>query len=102
MEEGGVIGGAVEYNTDLFDATTIQRMMRHYVNLLESGMREPDRKLWELEMLSEAEKEEVLVEWNRTERRYERDSTIQEQFYEQVRRRGRETAIEWRRGASEL
>src|SRR6185436_12620104 len=94
VEEGGVIGGAVEYNTDLFDAATIQRMMRHYENLLESGMRNPDQKLWELEMLSEAEREQVVVEWNRTERRYERESTIQEQFYEQARRRGVETAIE--------
>ena len=94
VEEGGVIGGAVEYNTDLFDATTIQRMMRHYENVLESAMRNPDRKVWELEMLSEVEREEVLVEWNQTERGYEKESTIQEQFYEQARRRGRETAIE--------
>ena len=69
-------------------------MMRHYENLLESGMRNPDQKVWELEMLSEAEREQVVVEWNRTERRYERESTIQEQFYEQARRRGGETAIE--------
>jgi amino acid adenylation domain-containing protein len=43
------------YSTDLFDAATIEKMGRHYAALLEAGVRQPDRRLSELEMLSAEE-----------------------------------------------
>src|SRR6185369_9551247 len=38
--------GSFEYNTDLFDAATIDRMVEHFHNLLDAAVREPDKKLW--------------------------------------------------------
>src|SRR6185369_12821315 len=61
----GVIG-TVEYNTDLFDASTIKRMVSHFRVLLESAVANPERRLSELSLLSEDERYQQLVEWNDT------------------------------------
>ncbi len=58
--------GAASYRTELFDADTIDRMLAQYVTLLERAAAEPDRPLAELPLLAGAEREEVLVRWNRT------------------------------------
>jgi amino acid adenylation domain-containing protein len=50
-----------EYSTDLFTPTTIERMQSHFQQLLASAIAEPDRPIDELEMLSEAEREEALT-----------------------------------------
>ena len=46
-----------EYNTDLFEPATIQRMLAHYVRLLEGIAQDPDRRLSELPLLSEPDLE---------------------------------------------
>ena len=56
-----------EYNTDLFDAATITRLLGHYRTLLEGIVANPDRRLSELPLLTEAELHQTLVEWNATE-----------------------------------
>ena len=61
----GVIG-TVEYNTDLFDAATIKRMVRHFRALLDSAVANPERRLSQLSLLSEEERRQQLVEWNDT------------------------------------
>src|SRR5205085_10475677 len=58
--------GTLEYNADLFDASTIQRLFGHFQILLAGIVAEPDRRLAELPLLSEAERMHVLVEWNAT------------------------------------
>lgn len=64
-EEGLV--GEVNYNTDLFDAASIERMARHFEHLLEAAVANPDEQVSRLRMLSQAEREEVL-QWNETPR----------------------------------
>ncbi|MEN3357664.1 MAG: hypothetical protein V7637_1646 [Mycobacteriales bacterium] len=58
----------VEYNTDLFDAATIDRLTGHLRRLLEGIAAAPDRSLAELPLLGEAERHQVLREWNDTGR----------------------------------
>jgi amino acid adenylation domain-containing protein len=55
-----------EYNTDLFDAATIERMMRHYERLLAEFVGRPEATIDQLEMLTPSEKQRMLVEWNNT------------------------------------
>ncbi len=55
-----------EYSTDLFDAPTIDRMMGHFQTLLEAIVFNPDQRLSDLPLLSEAERRQLLVEWNDT------------------------------------
>ena len=53
------------YNTDLFDAPTIQRMIGHWTTLLEAIVLDPQTALGALPILTEAERQLMLVDWNR-------------------------------------
>ncbi len=55
-----------EYATDLFDGTTVARMAAHFRNLLEGAVAGPERPVWELPVLSAAERRQIVVEWNDT------------------------------------
>ncbi|HHH41043.1 MAG TPA: non-ribosomal peptide synthetase, partial [Chloroflexi bacterium] len=75
-EEGGLLGGMVEYNTDLFDAATIERMIAHFQTLLEGVVADPNRPIAELPLLTEAERQQLLVEWNDTQADYPEDRCV--------------------------
>ncbi|MGH3935613.1 MAG: non-ribosomal peptide synthetase, partial [Pseudonocardiaceae bacterium] len=66
-DSDGVLAGRLEYNTDLFDAATIERMVEHMQMLLDGIAAEPDRRLAELPMLLETERHQVLARWNDTD-----------------------------------
>ena len=59
-----------EHNTDLFDTKTIGRMVEHYKSLLSSMVADPDQRISDLELCSEAERQEQIVEWNATDHSY--------------------------------
>jgi len=58
------IEGAFEYSTELFDASTVERIAAHYLRLLEALAALPEARLSELPLLSDAERRQLLVEWN--------------------------------------
>ncbi|HEV2782817.1 MAG TPA: non-ribosomal peptide synthase/polyketide synthase [Actinophytocola sp.] len=89
--EGGLIG-ALEYNTDLFDAATIERMVRHLRVLLDGIAADPDRRVGEYPLLDAAERDQVLVAWNDTDLEVP-SATFPELFEAQVRRSPHETAL---------
>src|SRR5215208_2334083 len=72
-ERGGRLCGVIEYNRGLYDAETIRRMICHYKNLLESVSKDIGEPVSELEMMSEEEREQILVRWNDTRAEYERE-----------------------------
>ena len=72
------------YNTDLFDGTTIARMLGHFQTLLEGIVSNPDGRLSELPLLTQAERQQLLVEWNDTKKDYVTDKCIHELFEAQV------------------
>ncbi|MEQ1848140.1 MAG: AMP-binding protein, partial [Nitrospira sp.] len=84
VEADGQLIGTVEYNTDLFDATTIERLIHHYVRLLEAVVADPCIRVGELQMLSPAERRQLLVEWNATVTESPHTQTIHELFEAQV------------------
>jgi amino acid adenylation domain-containing protein len=92
-EIGKALNAAVEYRTDLFDAETVRRMLNHYQTLLEGITANPDARLSELPLLSEREREQILVEWNRTETEYPRQRCVHELFTEQATRRRDAVAV---------
>ena len=61
--ESRVIGTA-GYNRDLFDATTIRRLMGHWRNVLVTTSADPSRRLAELSLLSRPERQQMLHEWS--------------------------------------
>ncbi|HTQ78615.1 MAG TPA: amino acid adenylation domain-containing protein, partial [Thermoanaerobaculia bacterium] len=62
----GRLQGLVEYNRDLFDRATIERVAQHYRTLLARLVEEPTLRLSELPLLSPAERQQLFVEWNDT------------------------------------
>ena len=78
--------GKWEYNTDLFDGSTIERMTAHFQNLLSAIVENPAQKVSELPMLSAAEHHQLLNKWNQTYTDYPRDKCIHQLFEEQVKR----------------
>ena len=87
LAEGpGGLTSSIEYNTDLFDSDTIERMAGHFQTLLEGIVANPDARVSELPLLTEAERHQLLVDWNKTETDYPRDKCIHELFEAQVER----------------
>jgi aspartate racemase len=78
--------GRFEYRTALFDAATIQRMMGHWQMLLEEVVANPGQQLAQLPLLTDAERHQVLVEWNDTYTPYHGESCVHHLFEEQVER----------------
>ena len=76
--------GDVVYNADLYDASLIERMMRHFVAVLGAVVAAPEQRIDDVDLLSQEEKEQQLVAWNRTEAAYPTDSTLDQLFEEQV------------------
>nr|NIT60074.1 amino acid adenylation domain-containing protein [Fodinibius sp.]NIY28657.1 amino acid adenylation domain-containing protein [Fodinibius sp.] len=73
-----------EYATDLFDKSTVTRMLEHLEIILKAAVTNPDRPISHLPLLTEAEQHQLLVEWNDTKRDYPRDRCIHKLFEEQV------------------
>ena len=57
----------LEYNTDLFEETTVSRMLRHFEHLLEAVVADPDRPILRLPLLTPADRAQLLSELNATE-----------------------------------
>ncbi|HEY0544285.1 MAG TPA: amino acid adenylation domain-containing protein [Pyrinomonadaceae bacterium] len=76
--------GVCEYSTDLFDETTIHRLVGHFETLLASIVGNPFERLNALPLLTAAEERQLLVEWNETTRDFPRDVCIHELFERQA------------------
>jgi amino acid adenylation domain-containing protein len=77
---------SMEYNTDLFDEATIGRMLGHFQNLLEGIAANPNARLSALPLLSEAERRQVVQEWNDTATVYPQRHVLHELLEAQVER----------------
>ncbi len=80
--EGLLLG--TEYSTDLFEAGSIARWLGQFETLLRGIVAQPAQRLRELPLLSEAERRQVLVEWNQTHTDYPRNRCVHELFEAQA------------------
>ncbi|HEU4556496.1 MAG TPA: amino acid adenylation domain-containing protein, partial [Longimicrobium sp.] len=78
--------GGVTYSTDLFDRSTVQRMLGHLERVLEQVAADADVRMSRLELLSAQERGLVVDAWNRTEAEYPADRCIHELFEAQAAR----------------
>jgi non-ribosomal peptide synthetase component F len=87
MENTGTeLVGVWEYNTDLFDTGTIERMTGHFVTLLEGIVANPLERISQLPLLTAVEQQQLLIEWNDTQVDYPQDKCIHQLFEEQCLR----------------
>jgi len=84
-DSGDDIWLEAEYNTDLFDEERIARMCGHYP-LLEAVVADPDQCLAKLPLLTDAERRQLLVDWNSTEADYPKELCVHPLFEKQVER----------------
>ncbi|ARU63540.1 hypothetical protein CBW65_22920 [Tumebacillus avium] len=83
--EGGMIAD-LEYNTDLFERATIERMAGHFLVLLEGIAADPDQPIATLPLLTAVERQQLLVDWNETAVAYPHNLHFHEMFEAQAER----------------
>lgn len=76
--------GSIAYNTGLFHAATITRMIEHYQMLLNGIVKAPDQPIAWLPLLTAGERAQVIEEWNRTETQYSRKECLHDLFEAQA------------------
>src|SRR6185369_457145 len=74
------------YDASRFSAATIRRMLGHFQQLLENVVSNPERLLGELSLLTPAERQQLLTDWNGTTTRFSHDACVHQLFEAQVQR----------------
>ncbi|MGN4561912.1 amino acid adenylation domain-containing protein [Bacillus cereus group sp. MYBK5-2] len=74
------------YNKNLYDKDFIDNMLKHFINIFSNVLEKPEIQLNKLELVSDTEKEQILVTFNDVTADYPREKTIHQLFEEQVER----------------
>ena len=85
--------GHLEYRTELFAHDSIVRLAEHFVRILEAVVANPDGRVSELAMLGEAERRQIVDDWNDTAVEHPRDRCLHQLFEAQVERTPDATAL---------
>ncbi|WP_420574203.1 amino acid adenylation domain-containing protein [Kordia sp.] len=78
------IQGSFNYATSLYEEATIQRMINHYKLILAQMVGEETKKLQDYSIVTAAEYQQIVIDWNQTAANYPKDKTIHELFEAQV------------------
>ncbi len=81
----GELGGWIEYSTDLFDAGEVSRLAAQYKTVLAAMAADPERSVIDLPLLSAADRQLMLKDWNATDESLPPELTLQQLFEAQVR-----------------
>ncbi|WP_143288303.1 non-ribosomal peptide synthetase, partial [Calothrix rhizosoleniae] len=85
--------GKWEYNTDLFNDSTIERMIQHFQNLLQGIVEKPEQNISLFTLISKEERHQLLVEWNDTATDYPSNKCIHQLFEQQVEENPNDLAV---------
>ena len=85
--------GTLEYNTDLYEEATMQRLLRHFQTLLEGIVINPDAQIADLPLLTPVEQQQLLNDLNDTRKTFEHERCIHELFELQVAKNPNATAV---------
>lgn len=83
-QDGFKLNLSLEYSTELFHQTTAERILLHLETLLKSIAAKPNQMIGRLAMLTELERRQILLEWNRTQRDYSGDPDLAEICVHQI------------------
>jgi natural product biosynthesis luciferase-like monooxygenase protein len=78
--------GSFQYNADLFEPRTIERLAARFVHLLEAVADDADARISSLESLTDDERRQLLVEWNATRTAYDQSVCVHQLFERRVER----------------
>ncbi len=89
------LAAALQYNTDLFDPETIQRMLGHFHILLRDIAANPSKPISSYSLLEDSEREQILIDWNETQTDYPQDLCIHDLFQQQAKRTPNAVAVQY-------
>jgi amino acid adenylation domain-containing protein len=90
-----VIEGSLYYATSLFDRATVERYLQYWQHLLQSMVDDAAQSIERLQLLSAAQRHQILVEWNATAAEYPRELCIHQMFEAQARATPAGVALEF-------
>ena len=61
-----MIAGSINYNRDLYEAETIGRLVESYERVLQAVVADAEQRAWEIDLLSDAERRQIIEGWNET------------------------------------
>ncbi len=73
--------GIIVYNLNLFDRSTVVMIFDCFKNLLDKAVENPNKVVWDLPMLTQAEQQKQLVEWNKTSSPYPKPGWLVHEFF---------------------
>ena len=85
--------GSLFIVTDRFDAARIARMVGHYCRILQAVSAQPDLRLSDVPLLTDEERQQLLVEWNQTATEYPNEQRIHELFEQQAQKQPNAIAL---------
>src|SRR5215213_4590311 len=86
QEVGDVVAGGINYNRDLYEAETIERLVASYEQVLRAVVADAEQRVFDIDLLSDAERRQVIYGWNETAREYAPALTLSELFEAQAAR----------------
>src|SRR5205085_4588048 len=92
-EVNGELAASFEFCTDLFEASTIKRLAEHFRMLLEAIASDPSKRLADLPLLTCAEREQLLSEWNDTRKILPPVGCVYDSFEQQAVQRPEQIAV---------
>src|SRR5262245_19400220 len=93
IENGQKLEGVLIYDLDLFSEGTIDRMLGHFENLLSGIVADPSVPVWELPLLSTAEREQLWFEFTNSEIEYQNERGVHQEIEQQVVKREEAIAL---------
>jgi amino acid adenylation domain-containing protein len=85
----------LEYNTDIFDQDRISRLLGHYQTVLESVVVDPGITVGNIPLLTAAEYEQTVVDWNRTQVDFQEEESLDRLIDQQIRRVPEKIAVSY-------
>lgn len=95
-EQDNGLGMVFDYNAEMFDASTIERMLGHFKTLLEGIVANPDLPISELPLLTAGEQHQVLVDWHGKQANYPQNTCIHQWFEAQAKRTPNNIAVSFK------
>jgi len=92
-EDGDRIEGGISYRTELWERATMERMAGHFARVLAQVAADPERRLSQVALVDEAERAQVLREWNETGPAYAGDACVHDLFSAQAARTPEAVAV---------
>ena len=94
-ESAAQLRASLSYATDLFDATTIQRMARHWQNLLQAMVADQQQNIGQLNLLDADEQQHILQLWDRSESGFSNARLVHELFADRARENPQAVAVKF-------